>query len=1446
MEKETRPRKRSWAFRIALIVVAVIVAIPLLALAALQTGSGRSGIAGLAEDLASSDTFTLRLGTIEGSVPFDMRVSNVAIGDAEGIWLQLEDVALDWQVLPLLAGHVAVDDVSAKEIALLRLPVSSGEEEDTDEEGGGLPGITVTVDKLTVDKLVLGEAIPGGPATFRIGGRFAAKNLTEGLNGALTAQRLDDPGGALKADFDYGFAGSTVALDAVLTDPEGGYVASLFERPDLPALDLSMQLSGTLDDIAGDLLLMAGNKRAFGGTARVVSAGNAQRITTKLDGNLAGLVPMGWEALLGGTATIDLDATVGTDEAEAIALTVSRGTVRLPALTATLSGRLGVAGSSDDLRLNARLGRDDGTALVLPVGGDPIRLNALQIDSRIRPAGGGLAWHVHTEGSGIATGDIALGDAVVRLEGTAETPHILSARRVPATLNGLIEGLSLGDPDIDAVVGGKIALSAKAVVDAAERRADVSESAVRTSELVLGYIGEVTDQALDGRVTLSIPDLSRFAEETGRPLAGRLQLAADTAASYSGAPVSLKFDGTIDNLATGEAIVDGLLGKATQLSGALTRDDDGTLAIDTLAVRSSGLDLDATGTVTPETADLGLTVAIKDLAAVDPAMAGRLNADATLKGPLAAPELSLAGTGSNVRLQGKDLTDPRLKVDAVLSPEAPNGTLSLTARLDSLPVEAHAEVATDESGVKRIDGLKLIAGHNRAEGALTVSPENVPDGSIAIDAPDLSELSPLVLQKIGGAITGKIDFLGKQTPPRIDLALDARNVEAPGAKLKTARIDATVTDPFGKLQAEGSADLADLGAGDTVISSVRATAKSDGPATDINVTAKLPDAQVATKARLTPTDDGLAIEIATLDGRYTSIKTRLVDPANIRLAGDTVQIDRTVLAVGSGRIALSGSVADRLDLDIRIDDFPLALANAFAPGTGAAGTLTASAKVTGPASDPRADWKVSARGATANALRAQGLPALTADASGQFAKGVVRLDATVGGISNMSLKARGTVPAAPTGRLDISVDGTVPFSVATRTLADSGLAASGAAKVDLTVTGPLGSPAINGTVTTSGARVTHIESGTTIENLSARLKLSGKQLSIESVNGRLAKGGTLTASGTIGVFDPALPGDIRVKLDDGHYVDGNLVSAKVAADLKVSGSFARGPTVSGKVTIDRADINIPEQVPGGIAALDIVHKNAPPAVQQQVREVLPRKDDKGDSDARLDLEISAPARIFVRGRGLDAELGGSLKLRGPVGAPFVEGGFSMRRGRLNILSRRVAFERGIVRFGGDFDPLLDFYATTKASEVTIMISINGSASAPDFAFRSSPQLPQDEVLSRFLFDRGVDKLSAFQIAQLAASIATLTGAGGGPGVLDQVRHGLGVDRLEATTDEKGKAELTAGKYIADDVFVGVKQGTGKGSTKVTIDLDITENVKTRGEVGNDGESKAGIFFEKDY
>jgi translocation and assembly module TamB len=43
----------------------------------------------------------------------------------------------------------------------------------------------------------------------------------------------------------------------------------------------------------------------------------------------------------------------------------------------------------------------------------------------------------------------------------------------------------------------------------------------------------------------------------------------------------------------------------------------------------------------------------------------------------------------------------------------------------------------------------------------------------------------------------------------------------------------------------------------------------------------------------------------------------------------------------------------------------------------------------------------------------------------------------------------------------------------------------------------------------------------------------------------------------------------------------------------------------------------------------------------------------------------------------------------------------------------------------------------------------------------------------------------------------------------------------------------------------VEAGSG-GSTKGTVNLDITRNLKAKGALGAEGDSSGGIFYEKDY
>ncbi|MXN67247.1 hypothetical protein GR183_20255, partial [Stappia sp. GBMRC 2046] len=541
---------------------------------------------------------------------------------------------------------------------------------------------------------------------------------------------------------------------------------------------------------------------------------------------------------------------------------------------------------------------------------------------------------------------------------------------------------------------------------------------------------------------------------------------------------------------------------------------------------------------------------------------------------------------------------------------------------------------------------------------------------------------------------------------------------------------------------------------------------------------------------------------------------------------------------------------ETIDIAAKINKVPLSLANAFSSGLGLGGTASGNATVKGSGSAPDAKWTVDIAGLTAAAMSDNGIPALTVKSTGTMKGQTIDQRTVVTGAPGLEVTANGQASLASPVSLNMKVGGNIPLELARRKLTLAGLSGKGGARIDATVEGPVTGIRYSGTVTPQELQITELGSGMTLRNFAGTVTISNDGVRIENVSAELGTGGNLTANGSVGLTG-GFPADINVALREGRYMDGSTISAKLSAELALKGPLAdpaRGATLSGQVDIERADINIPDQLPAAINPVAVKHKNAPAAVRAQSEALAQGQGDGSGGSSQpiaLDVTVNAPNQIFVRGRGLDAELGGTLKLAGTTSNPQAIGGFSLIRGRMSLLTRQITFEKGIITFTGSLMPRLDFAATTSTSNANITISVTGEAESPTVALTSSPELPQDEILARLLFDQSVSDLSPTQIAQLAASVAVLTG-GGGEGPLGQLRKSLGLDAIDIVNDgDKGPA-LAVGKYINDNIYLGVKQGTGDGSSRVTVDIDVSKNIKLRGEVGADGETKAGVFFEKEY
>jgi translocation and assembly module TamB len=190
------------------------------------------------------------------------------------------------------------------------------------------------------------------------------------------------------------------------------------------------------------------------------------------------------------------------------------------------------------------------------------------------------------------------------------------------------------------------------------------------------------------------------------------------------------------------------------------------------------------------------------------------------------------------------------------------------------------------------------------------------------------------------------------------------------------------------------------------------------------------------------------------------------------------------------------------------------------------------------------------------------------------------------------------------------------------------------------------------------------------------------------------------------------------------------------------------------------------------------------------------------------------------------------------------GGLTLVRGRLDLLGKRFVLNEGRLVLEGDLNPRIELAAVTTSKDFTATIRIEGPIQQPQIRFLSQPELPEEEVVARLLFGRGLDTLSAFQALQLASAVATLTG-NGGDGIVGRLRGSFGLDDFDITTGADGAAAVRAGRYIADNIYAEVIVDS-TGRSEVQLNLDLSASVTVRGRATSTGETGIGVHFERDY
>lgn len=954
--------------------------------------------------------------------------------------------------------------------------------------------------------------------------------------------------------------------------------------------------------------------------------------------------------------------------------------------------------------------------------------------------------------------------------------------------------------------------------------------------------GGLTDRA--GEANASLPDLAALSGLVGADLAGSARLALKGTAD-----ASPRVDATGElALTRAPGPIVALLGPTTRLALGIEGEGDGW-RISQARIDGARLKAGVQGLAGADSLALDWTVDLTELAALAPGWSGRVQAKGTVSGTPKAPELTadldaqaaFSSTASG-RLAG------RVRGRLSARPAESSGSLDLNGDWAGQPVTVGMRAERLPDGA-----LSLVIAESRwasvaASGTLQFPPgTTLPQGEVWLRADRLADLVPLL--PAGSGLAGRLTASLVLDPALARVEAQGEGLVLPGSiGIRTLVLDARISEPQGAAQTQATLRAAGLAAGQ-VSGDLSLTAR--GPAVGLDLTADatlatpLGPASLAAAGRLDAPARRLGLQ--RLETRAKGETLRLLAPATLDLA-DGIAVDRLRLGLGQGTMELAGRVTPRLDLDATVTCLPLELARLVPGGPPLAGTLGAQIRLAGALDAPTGTIRVQASGLRLTEGAGRAIPPAEIKLSADLGASGTEIDAQAEIRSRANLRLRGRIggrlPLAP-GALALRADGRIDLALLDPLLTAGGRQVSGQATLATGISGTLAAPRLDGTLRLADGAIRDRTIGLSLTGVQGQLALAGDTVRVQRLVAQAGRG-TVAIEGSVGVLAPGIPIDLRLVARNARPVQLDLIDVLGDADLRLAGRVAGRLDASGSVRFQRIDIRLPERLPPTIAVLEVRERGATRRPATQVRSTPSAR----VLDLGLDLRISAPRAVFVSGRGVDAELGGEVQVRGTQADPQIGGGFNLVRGEYKLIGQTLRFTRGRIGFDGAAvtDPTLDLEARVTAAGSTAILAVQGTARAPRIVLRGEPELPQDEVLARLLFGVAGGRLSALQAARLGMAAASLAGIGNGsgPGVLDRARTGLGLDRLSIGTDERGDASLEGGRYIADGVYLGARQGARAGETQGVLRIEVTPQIRLEADVGAAGGTRGGAAYEREY
>ncbi|HEX2761206.1 MAG TPA: translocation/assembly module TamB domain-containing protein, partial [Rhizomicrobium sp.] len=805
-----------------------------------------------------------------------------------------------------------------------------------------------------------------------------------------------------------------------------------------------------------------------------------------------------------------------------------------------------------------------------------------------------------------------------------------------ANLEAAVTGLMMPGTAADLFAREPVTVRAGADLKAVNRPVAFS-----ISHPLLNLHGRATTRgATTVTAQLAIPALAPFAATQGIDMRGTAGL--DITVNQADPRTQIRLQGRMDT--QGDAIPVRLLGRDARLDFNVVLENSDVVE-STVSLRGAAITADANGTLKKGVLGYGVTFNLSDLSRLSDMLQGSLAMRGDANGPLATAALRARG---NAQIATKGFAQQQVAIEIESSglPAPHVGRLDVRGRLNGAPLSIQANL-----NGKAVRQLALTARWKSLDASGDIAlPENAPvTGKMRLAVRQLADLAVFTGAQITGAANAAIVLAANRgkTDAQLNAGLDG--AQAGSIQVGNADLRGSIADLFGNRSFDMT--LAARGV-DASGFTGDASLELDGPQNRLaaKLSTNLKDgsgAPVRADATALMNVTESEVTLQSLSGAWRGVELALKAPATIDYA-QGLAIDHLAARLGDGDITASGQLLPRLQLSASAQGITLASFKSFTPNGTAQGTLSGTAELSGTLAAPQGTITLKGSGLRAAFSGRAVLPA-TLEARAQLTGNSAAITANVQGGNATSLTVSGDIGLAADHALNLHAKGLADLALFDPLLAADGRRLRGKLSFETDIAGTMAQPRVTGSGQLSDGEFQDYLRGLQIQDITAAIQAQGSDIRITQFQGRAGKG-TLSGSGTVNLSAPGLPVDFTLEAKNARPIVSDLFSATLSGTIKMTGTLTNQLNLSGDIRILGGEINLPDNFPPEVAVLNVRQRGRPAPPPPSTSRV------------NLDIAVRTTGPIFVRGHGIDAEMGGSIRVGGTSTAPTIAGGFQMNRG----------------------------------------------------------------------------------------------------------------------------------------------------------------------------------------